>query len=102
MGVLGRHRRRYRGRGAPPWFPARRSAADRLITNFGESCMDIVRADQIGSLLRPPELLQAWGQLFAGQLSPEGLQEIEDRAIGAVLARQQRTGIGIYTDGEFR
>jgi 5-methyltetrahydropteroyltriglutamate--homocysteine methyltransferase len=65
--------------------------------------MQIVRADQIGSLLRPPELLQAWGQLFAGQLAPERLEEIEDRAIEAALQQQQqRTGIGIYTDGEFR
>jgi methionine synthase II (cobalamin-independent) len=64
--------------------------------------MDVVRADQIGSLLRPIELIQAWGQLFAGQLAPERLEEIEDRAIAAALQRQQRTGIGIYTDGECR
>jgi 5-methyltetrahydropteroyltriglutamate--homocysteine methyltransferase len=64
--------------------------------------MDIVRADQIGSLLRPPELLQAWGMLFAGQLAPERLESIEDRAIEAALEQQRRTGIGMYTDGEFR
>jgi 5-methyltetrahydropteroyltriglutamate--homocysteine methyltransferase len=64
--------------------------------------MHIVRADQIGSLLRPPELLQAWGELFTGQLAPERLEEIEDRAIEVALKGQQRTGIGIYTDGEFR
>jgi 5-methyltetrahydropteroyltriglutamate--homocysteine methyltransferase len=64
--------------------------------------MEIVHADQIGSLLRPPELIQAWGQLFAGQLAPERLEEIEDRAIDQALEKQQRSGIGIYTDGEFR
>src|SRR4051794_21556226 len=64
--------------------------------------MEIVRADQVGSLLRPPELLQAWGQLFAGQLAPERLEEVEDRAIEAALEQQRRTGIGIHTDGEFR
>jgi 5-methyltetrahydropteroyltriglutamate--homocysteine methyltransferase len=64
--------------------------------------MEIVRADQIGSLLRPAELLQAWGRLFAGQLAPEQLEEVEDRAIEAALEHQRRTGIGIYTDGEFR
>src|SRR5229473_2696510 len=64
--------------------------------------MQIVRADQIGSLLRPPELLQAWGEMFTGQLAPERLEEIEDRAIEVALNGQQRTGIGIYTDGEFR
>ena len=64
--------------------------------------METVRADQIGSLKRPPELIQAWGQLFAGQLAPERLSEIEDRAIEAAFQREQETGIGIYTDGEFR
>jgi 5-methyltetrahydropteroyltriglutamate--homocysteine methyltransferase len=64
--------------------------------------MQIVRADQIGSLLRPPALLHAWGELFTGQLAPERLEEIEDRAIEVALEKQQRTGIGIYTDGEFR
>jgi 5-methyltetrahydropteroyltriglutamate--homocysteine methyltransferase len=64
--------------------------------------MDKVRADQIGSLLRPGELLQAWGQMFAGQLAPDRLEEIEDRAIEAVLARQPATGIDVCTDGEFR
>jgi methionine synthase II (cobalamin-independent) len=38
--------------------------------------METLRADQIGSLLRPPELLQAWGQLFAGQLAPEAFPAI--------------------------
>jgi 5-methyltetrahydropteroyltriglutamate--homocysteine methyltransferase len=64
--------------------------------------METIRADQIGSLLRPPELIQAWGLLFAGQLEPERLEEIEDRAIEQVLQKQKQTGIGIYTDGEFR
>jgi 5-methyltetrahydropteroyltriglutamate--homocysteine methyltransferase len=64
--------------------------------------MAILRADQIGSLLRPPDLLQAWGLFFAGQLAPERLEEVEDRAILAALDGQQRTGIDVYTDGEFR
>src|SRR5215831_18130251 len=64
--------------------------------------MEMFRADQIGSLLRPSELVQAWGQLFAGQLAPERLEEIEDRAIDSALEQQQRTGIDVYTDGEFR
>jgi 5-methyltetrahydropteroyltriglutamate--homocysteine methyltransferase len=64
--------------------------------------MQSVRADQVGSLLRPPELVQALGQLFAGQLAPERLREIEDRAIEVALEGQKRTGIDVYTDGEFR
>src|SRR3982750_2604444 len=64
--------------------------------------MDTMRADQIGSLLRPPELLQAWGPLFAGPPAPASLAGAGDRAIEAALLEQQRTGIGVYTDGEFR
>jgi methionine synthase II (cobalamin-independent) len=40
--------------------------------------------------------------MFAGQLAPERLEEIEDRAIEAALSQQQGTGIGVYTDDEFR
>jgi 5-methyltetrahydropteroyltriglutamate--homocysteine methyltransferase len=64
--------------------------------------MSNLRADHIGSLLRPPQLLQAWGQLFAGQLSPDALDDIENRAIDTALEGQQRSGIDVYTDGEFR
>jgi 5-methyltetrahydropteroyltriglutamate--homocysteine methyltransferase len=64
--------------------------------------MDTIRADQVGSLLRPRELVEAWGKLFGGQLEPEALRAIEDRAIQAALDGQRRAGIDVYTDGEFR
>lgn len=64
--------------------------------------MNEFRADQVGSLLRPPELLRAWDRLFAGQIEPAALAEIEDRAILDALDRQRRTGIDVFTDGEFR
>lgn len=60
------------------------------------------RADQVGSLLRPPALQQAWGQFFAGQLDRTALTEIQQEAILAVLNCQRSTGIDVYTDGEFR
>lgn len=56
------------------------------------------RADQVGSFLRPPELLEA---RTAG-MAPERLREIEDRHILRVLAKQKELGFGIFTDGEFR
>ena len=56
------------------------------------------RADQVGSLLRPPELLDARG---AGAGS-DRLREIEDRHILRVLARQRECGLDIFTDGELR
>jgi methionine synthase II (cobalamin-independent) len=60
------------------------------------------RADQVGSLLRPPQLQQAWDQFFAGQLDRTSLVEIEREAILAALDGQRSTGIDVYTDGEFR
>jgi 5-methyltetrahydropteroyltriglutamate--homocysteine methyltransferase len=60
------------------------------------------RADQIGSLLRPPELLQARAARAEGRLDAEGLREVEDRAILDALARQREVGIDVLTDGEFR
>jgi 5-methyltetrahydropteroyltriglutamate--homocysteine methyltransferase len=57
------------------------------------------RADHIGSLLRPQELLDAVED--PGVTSAE-LKELEDRHILRVLARQKEVGLGIFTDGEFR
>jgi 5-methyltetrahydropteroyltriglutamate--homocysteine methyltransferase len=56
------------------------------------------RADQVGSLLRPAELLEA----RRAQLPVEQLQEIEDRHISRVLQRQKEIGLDVFTDGELR
>jgi 5-methyltetrahydropteroyltriglutamate--homocysteine methyltransferase len=60
------------------------------------------RADHIGSLLRPPAVLDAHAQLAAGELSPEDVEAIEDDAILAALELQRTVGLGIYSDGEYR
>jgi 5-methyltetrahydropteroyltriglutamate--homocysteine methyltransferase len=57
------------------------------------------RADHVGSLLRPPELL---GARKNPSIAPEQLKEIEDRHIQSVLQRQKDLGFRIFTDGEFR
>ena len=56
------------------------------------------RADHVGSLLRPAELLEG----RRTQLPQEKLQEIEDRHIVRVLARQNEIGLDVCTDGELR
>ncbi|HEX6032259.1 MAG TPA: hypothetical protein VFY90_12580 [Tepidiformaceae bacterium] len=56
------------------------------------------RADHVGSLLRPAELLQA----RADGLSGDALRELEDRLILDALRRQQEVGLKVFTDGEFR
>jgi 5-methyltetrahydropteroyltriglutamate--homocysteine methyltransferase len=57
------------------------------------------RADQVGSFLRPIELLEA---RRSDSPNPERLREIEDRSILHVLAKQKELGFDIFTDGEFR
>lgn len=59
-------------------------------------------ADVVGSLLRPPELLEAQRQFDAGALSAPGLKEIEDRAVDQAVALQESVGLRIVTDGEMR
>jgi 5-methyltetrahydropteroyltriglutamate--homocysteine methyltransferase len=56
------------------------------------------RADQVGSFLRPAELLEA---RRAG-VDSERLRSIEDRHILRVLAKQEELGFEVFTDGEFR
>jgi 5-methyltetrahydropteroyltriglutamate--homocysteine methyltransferase len=62
----------------------------------------VCRADHVGSLLRPPELLSARNQVARGTRSVETLREQEDAAILQALERQRQVGLEIFTDGEFR
>lgn len=56
------------------------------------------RADQVGSFLRPKELLDA----RKGGAGPDELKAIEDRAILEVLQKQKELGFKIFSDGELR
>src|SRR5271155_4743009 len=60
------------------------------------------RADHVGSLLRPPELLRARSEHQAGRLSAAELRRVEDAAIRDVVRMQQEIGLEGVTDGEFR
>lgn len=60
------------------------------------------RADQVGSLLRPPELREARAKAKTGAISPAQLKEVEDRCIRAAVARQESIGLRAVTDGEYR
>jgi 5-methyltetrahydropteroyltriglutamate--homocysteine methyltransferase len=60
------------------------------------------RADHVGSLLRPPELLQARAEHAAGRKSAEELRRVEDAAIRDVVRMQEEIGLQGVTDGEFR
>lgn len=60
------------------------------------------RADVVGSLLRPPYLLEARERRAAGELSAADFKRVEDRAVDEALALQERVGLSVVTDGEMR
>src|SRR5919197_3365672 len=60
------------------------------------------RAEQVGSLLRPAELLQARAAYAESKTPLEELKASEDAAILQALEKQQRIGIDIVSDGEMR
>ncbi len=60
------------------------------------------RADHVGSLLRPPELLKAREKFAAGSISDEELRAAEEEAIREVVRMQEEVGLQSATDGEFR
>jgi 5-methyltetrahydropteroyltriglutamate--homocysteine methyltransferase len=60
------------------------------------------RADHVGSLLRPKELLHAREDAAAGKITLEELRALEDEAIRDVVKMQHDVGLQSATDGEFR
>src|SRR5689334_2336986 len=60
------------------------------------------RADQVGSLLRPPELRDARAQAKTGAITAAQLKDVEDRCIRAAVAKQESIGLRAVTDGEYR
>jgi 5-methyltetrahydropteroyltriglutamate--homocysteine methyltransferase len=55
------------------------------------------RAEQVGSFIRPPELLEA-----RGNADPLRLQALENRHIQRILNKQKELGFAVFTDGELR
>jgi 5-methyltetrahydropteroyltriglutamate--homocysteine methyltransferase len=64
--------------------------------------MITVHTDVVGSLLRPPELMEARGRLEAGAISPSDFKKVEDRAVDAAVSLQEEAGLDVVTDGEMR
>ncbi|MGD1877950.1 MAG: 5-methyltetrahydropteroyltriglutamate--homocysteine S-methyltransferase [Kiloniellaceae bacterium] len=60
------------------------------------------RADHVGSFLRPSRLVEARASHADGKLDADGLRQVEDDCIRAVVQRQQDVGLQGITDGEFR
>ncbi|HET7341651.1 MAG TPA: cobalamin-independent methionine synthase II family protein [Methylomirabilota bacterium] len=62
----------------------------------------MIRADVVGSLLRPPYLVQAREALEAGRLAPAEFKRVEDRAVDEAIQLQEAAGLDVITDGELR
>ena len=60
------------------------------------------RADQVGSLLRPPRIKEARARLEKGEIGPDALRKAEDLEIEKVVHKQASIGLKLATDGEFR
>src|SRR5215469_13845175 len=78
-----------------PWTPA-------LIRRRVLPMATTYHAEHVGSLLRPPYLLQAREAHEKGELTKAQLREVEDRAIGELLDIQKQAGLAVFTDGEAR
>ena len=64
--------------------------------------MIAARADVVGSLLRPPELLEARRRFAEGEISAAEFKRVEDRAVDWAISLQERAGLRVVTDGEMR
>lgn len=60
------------------------------------------RAEHVGSLLRPPRLIDAYRAFRKGELDAAGLRAAQDDCIREVVAMQESIGLQAVTDGEFR
>ena len=61
-----------------------------------------LHSDVVGSLLRPPYLLEARDRRDRGDITAAEFKKIEDRAVDEAVALQERAGLDVVTDGEMR
>ncbi|MBV8999124.1 MAG: 5-methyltetrahydropteroyltriglutamate--homocysteine S-methyltransferase [Solirubrobacterales bacterium] len=71
-------------------------------TRSGRRTTPPFRADHVGSLLRPPELLAARSDFEGGRIDADRLRAVEDEAIRDAVKLQHDVGLQSASDGEFR
>ena len=62
----------------------------------------MARAEHVGSLLRPPDLLAARERRAFGQIEPAAFKAVEDDAVRWALGLQEEVDFPVVTDGELR
>jgi 5-methyltetrahydropteroyltriglutamate--homocysteine methyltransferase len=60
------------------------------------------RADHVGSLLRPAELLAAHDEYRHGGINEQQFKDLQDRSILKALELQRSVGMPVLSDGEYR
>lgn len=60
----------------------------------------MLETEPIGSIPRPPELVEALGAVAAGQISQSALDDLVDRSLRDTIAAFEATGSPVITDGE--
>ena len=61
-----------------------------------------LHVDHVGSMVRPPALMQAWFEHEEGKITAEALRAVQDEAIRDAVKLQEDLGLAVITDGEFR
>src|ERR687887_943922 len=59
-----------------------------------------IPTEPIGSIPRPPELLQAMHAFATGAISRQQLEAVQDDAVRDTISRFEATGSPVITDGE--
>src|SRR5438128_983877 len=59
-----------------------------------------IPTEPIGSIPRPPELVEAMRQLASGRISPDAVRPLYEQAIRDTIQRFEATGSPVITDGE--
>src|SRR3984957_15991124 len=81
---------------------SKNAAQRRGVRRMADTTRPPFRADHVGSLLRPKEVLQARDEFTSGEISAEQLAQIEDEAIREIIRKQGEVGLKSATDGELR
>jgi 5-methyltetrahydropteroyltriglutamate--homocysteine methyltransferase len=64
--------------------------------------MSSVHSEVVGSLLRPPGLVEGRERMERGEIAGDELKRIEDEAVVDAIRLQESAGIDVITDGEQR
>lgn len=59
------------------------------------------RAEHVGSLLRPQELVQMRYDVASGKAQPDELVPLEDKSVAEVVKFQQDCGLKAVSSGEY-